>query len=117
MQKGRVFVWCSEAEAYETVPPERMTRSYYLRRALLRGMVAFRRSPPAMKVYGVAKSITAVVIYAPLLVVLLATGSHQFMRYLIKYCDHLGKLMAAVGLAVIKERSWKATNAPSGQTP
>jgi hypothetical protein len=27
------------------------------------------------------------------------------MRYLIKYCDHLGKLMAAVGLTVIKERN------------
>ena len=115
MQKGRVFVWCNEAEAYETVPPERMTRSYYLRRALLRGMVAFRQPTLAMKVYGVAKSLAAVAVYTPLLIVLLATGSHLFMRYLIKFCDHLGKLLAAVGLTVIKERNWETGHLPSGQ--
>jgi glycosyltransferase involved in cell wall biosynthesis len=70
MEKGYVFVWCSEAEAYETVPPERMTRSYHLRRALLRGMVVFRRSTPALKVLGVAKSLAAVAVYTPLLAVL-----------------------------------------------
>lgn len=117
MQRGHVFVWCNEAEAYESVPPERMTRSYYLRRALLRGMVSFRRSPLAMKVSGVAKSLAAVAVYTPLLAVLLATGSHLFMRYLIKYCDHLGKLMAAVGLAVIRERSGEAAVLPRAAHP
>jgi glycosyltransferase involved in cell wall biosynthesis len=105
LSRGRTFVWCNEAEAYEMVPPERLTRSYYLRRALLRGTVAFRQPTLRLKAIGVVKSLAAVTLYTPLLLVLLATGSHLFMRYLIKYCDHLGKLMAAVGLTVIKERS------------
>jgi succinoglycan biosynthesis protein ExoM len=36
-QRGRVFVWCNEAIAYETVPPSRRSRGYMLKRALLRG--------------------------------------------------------------------------------
>ena len=116
IQKGYVFVWCNEAEAYETVPPERMTRSYYLRRALLRGMVAFRRSTPAMKAFGAAKSLAAVIVYTPLLVVLVFTPG-LFMKYLIKYCDHLGKLMAAVGLTVIKERNGDAGDLPAAARP
>jgi glycosyltransferase involved in cell wall biosynthesis len=114
MAKGYVFVWCNEAEAYETVPPERMTRSYYLRRALLRGTVAFRRSTPAMKVFGVAKSLAAVIVYTPLLVCLVFFPG-LFMRYLIKYCDHLGKLTAAAGLPVIKERNSGAVAAAKRQ--
>ena len=105
LHRGRTFIWCNEAEAYEMVPPERLTRSYYLRRALLRGTVAFRQPTLRLKAIGVAKSLAAVTLYTPLLVVLLATGSDLFMSYLIKYCDHLGKLTAAVGLAVIKERT------------
>jgi len=115
LSRGRTFVWCNEAEAYEMVPPERLTRSYYLRRALLRGTVAFRQPTLRLKAIGVAKSLAAVTLYTPLLPVLLVTGSHLFMRYLIKYCDHLGKLMAAVGLTVIKERNWETGHLPSGQ--
>src|SRR5450432_1624341 len=37
MEKGCSFVWCSEAVAYEVVPPSRCTSRYMLRRALLRG--------------------------------------------------------------------------------
>jgi succinoglycan biosynthesis protein ExoM len=115
LHQGRTFVWCNEAEAYEMVPPERLTRSYYLRRALLRGTVAFRQPTLRLKAVGVAKSLAAVTLYTPLLPVLLATGSHLFMRYLIKYCDHLGKLLAAVGLAVVKERGWETADLPGGQ--
>ena len=35
--QGQTFVWCNEAVVYETVPPSRWTRSYMLKRALLRG--------------------------------------------------------------------------------
>jgi glycosyltransferase involved in cell wall biosynthesis len=116
MEKGYVFVWCNEAEAYETVPPERMTRSYHLRRALLRGMVVFRRSTPALKVLGIAKSLAAVAVYTPLLAVLAFTPG-LFMRYLIKCCDHLGKLMAAAGLTVIRERGGDTIVQPGTARP
>ncbi len=37
MDLGKVFVWCAEAVAYETVPAERTRISFQVRRALLRG--------------------------------------------------------------------------------
>ena len=107
LRSGRTFVWCNEAEAYEMVPPERLTRSYHLQRALLRGVVAFRQPTARLKVLGVAKSAAAIAVYTPLMPVFLVAGPAVLMKYLIKYCDHLGKLMAAVGLNVIKERSWE----------
>ena len=36
-KRGCVFRWCNEGVVYETVPKERWTRTYMLKRALLRG--------------------------------------------------------------------------------
>ncbi len=105
MEKGYTFIWCNDAVAYETVPAERLTRGYYLRRALLRGKVAFHHPPLKIKIAGIAKSVVAVPLYSLLLPLFLIAGSHVFMKYLIKYCDHVGKLLAAVGLNFVKERS------------
>jgi len=35
--KGRTIFWCNEAPVYESVPPERLKRGYFLKRGLLRG--------------------------------------------------------------------------------
>ncbi|HXD75849.1 MAG TPA: glycosyltransferase family A protein, partial [Vicinamibacterales bacterium] len=40
IDKGRRFVWCNEAIAYETVPPIRWQRTFMLKRALLRGAIS-----------------------------------------------------------------------------
>jgi hypothetical protein len=52
----------------------------------------------------VAKSLVAVPCYTLGLPVCLLFGQHVFMKYLIKNCDHLGRLLAACGLEVIKEK-------------
>ena len=36
---GRTFVWCDEAEAYETVPPDRWTTAFHVRRFLRSGTI------------------------------------------------------------------------------
>jgi succinoglycan biosynthesis protein ExoM len=95
--KGYVFVWCDEAAVYETQPKERLRRSYLLRRALLRGSVAYRHIPTTR---GVLKSVAAVCLYTTALPLLQCTGHHRFMKYLLKACDHLGKLLAFVGVKV-----------------
>jgi succinoglycan biosynthesis protein ExoM len=115
MRNGRTFVWCNEAEAYELVPPERLTRSYHLRRALLRGAVAFRQPTLRLKVLGVTKSAAAAAAYTFLMPFFLAAGHHVFMKYLIKECDHLGKLAAAMGITVVKERTWETPASQAGQ--
>lgn len=104
MGEGCVFVWCNEAPVYETVPPERMKRLYFMKRALLRGAVTAGMIPVSVR--GTLKSLLACLIYIPSLPFLQLAGHHYFMKYLVKSCDHIGKLLATFGIDIVKERTW-----------
>jgi succinoglycan biosynthesis protein ExoM len=99
IEKGYVFIWCDEALAYEVVPPIRWNRGFMLRRALLSGSIS--RLQPAFGPLDVIKSMAAVPTYAAGLPLALALGHHRFMLCLVKLCDHLGKLLALVGIRPI----------------
>ena len=101
-RSGHVFVWCNEAVAYETVPPSRWTRRYMLKRALLRGNIVLKHQ--AGRKVLVAKSLAALPAYSLILPVALLCGQHVFMKYGIKFCDHLGRLLALCGLNPVNER-------------
>lgn len=101
-ERGRVFVWCNEAIAYETVPPSRCTRGYMLKRALLRGRNILKH--PVGRLGLLARSAVAVPIYSLALPAVLLLGQHWFMRYCIKLCDHLGRLLAIIGVNPVAER-------------
>lgn len=98
---GRVFIWCNEAIAYESVPPIRWKRSFMIRRALLRGKMSLHHH---RGVRDVTKSLFAVVAYTVILPILFLLGHHRFMKYLIKICDHTGKLLAFIGMDPIREK-------------
>jgi glycosyltransferase involved in cell wall biosynthesis len=95
IEKGHRFVWCNEAVAYEIVPAERCKRSFMLRRALLRGKVSLEH--PDMGAPQVLKSAIAIMIYSIALPFLFLIGHHWFMKYLVKTCDHAGRILAFVG--------------------
>lgn len=97
--EGKRFIWCAEAEAFETVPRARWQRKYLLRKALLRGATAGLHTNAT----GVAKSIVAVPLYSLALPVALVIGQHMFMTLLVKICDRLGKLLILVGINPIRE--------------
>jgi glycosyltransferase involved in cell wall biosynthesis len=99
--KGRVFIWCDEAEAYEVVPPVRWKRSFMLRRALLSGATSLVGKSDAR---DIARSLIAVPAYALWLPFTVPLGHAQSMRLLVKLFDHLGKLLAAVGIKPIKDQ-------------
>ncbi|MGH9470552.1 MAG: glycosyltransferase family 2 protein [Terriglobia bacterium] len=101
MERGHVFVWSSEAVTYEAVPPVRWKRSFMLRRALLRGYAA--RLQPTFGGRDLLKSLVAVPAYLLVLPVALALGHHRFMALLVKSCDHLGKVLASVGIRPVKQ--------------
>jgi glycosyltransferase involved in cell wall biosynthesis len=103
IESGCVFVWCNEACVYETVPPERFTRVYFLKRALLRGVVSSRYV--SFISFSMLKSLIAFILYTSALPFLFLIGNHIFMIYLIKDCDHIGKILALCGLKIIKERA------------
>ena len=101
-ERGCRFVWCNEAIVYEIVPPTRWSRSYMLHRALLRGKNALKRSNGRGKL--IVKSALAAPLYLLIMPGALLSGQHVFMKYGIKFCDHLGRLLALVGLNPINER-------------
>jgi succinoglycan biosynthesis protein ExoM len=96
--KGMRFVWCEEAPVYEEVTAERCTRSFMLRRALLRGQL------PHFKKADFLRSLLAVPIYTAVLPLLFLTGHHVFMKYLIKDFDHIGRILSLFGVRLIKDK-------------
>ncbi len=101
-QQGHVFRWCNEGVTYESVPPARWKRSYMLRRALLRGKNILKH--PTGRLRMLATSAVAVPLYSLILLPTLILGQHHFMKYCIKLCDHLGRLLAFARLNPVNER-------------
>jgi succinoglycan biosynthesis protein ExoM len=101
-EKGCTFVWCNEAPAYEVVPPQRWTRSYMLSRAMLRGRNILRHPKERPKLLAI--SAVAVPLYSVMLPFTLLLGQHVFMKYGIKFCDHLGRVLTALHLNPVTER-------------
>ncbi len=99
---GNRFVWCNEAVAYETVPPHRWEHGFLLRRALHRGSHSLQH--PTGRLRGVLKAAVAVPLYALALPFLFVAGRHFFMRYLVRLCDHAGRLLGFCGLYKVTER-------------
>jgi len=102
MDAGKVFIWCNEAVVYEVVPPGRWKRTFMLKRALLRGAME-----PRVATFGmtdVVKSALAVPVYLLVLPFMLFLGQHRFMAVLVRLCDHLGKLLALVGIHLVSEQ-------------
>lgn len=100
-KEGHVFLWCNEAVAYEVVPPVRWSRTFMLRRALLRA--AMEPKTPTFAARDIAKSVIAVPSYITALLVAFVLGHNKFMSFLVRLCDHLGKLLALVGINPVRE--------------
>jgi glycosyltransferase involved in cell wall biosynthesis len=101
IQKGHVFIWCDEAVAYEVVPAIRWKRGFMLRRALLQGSSSFLNRD--RRGFYIAKSIICVPVYTASLPFALLLGHHRFMTLLVKLFDHVGKLLAVMGINAVKE--------------
>lgn len=102
IEKGRVFVWCDGAPVYETIQPIRWKRKVLIKRALLRGKMALNVRGSGLS--SVIKSVVAIAVYTCGLPIFLLLGQHVFMKYLIKNCDHLGKVLAFAGIDLVKEK-------------
>jgi glycosyltransferase involved in cell wall biosynthesis len=102
IEKGHVFIWCNEAVAYEVVPPIRWRRTFMLRRALLRGSI--EPKTPNFGIGDIAKSLIAIPVYTAALLFAWMLGQSKFMNLMVRLCDHLGKLLALIGIDPIKDQ-------------
>ena len=106
IEQGHVFVWCAKAPVYEIVKPERWKIKVLVKRALLRG----KKTPYSLgfEPKNILISVAAILIYTislPLLFVLIPLfGCDVFMKYLIKNCDHLGKILALFGIELVRDK-------------
>lgn len=102
-QAGKTFVWCDESAVYELVPASRLTRRYYLKRAFLQGRISLKYAVDRPSVFGTLrvaiKAFAAAVIYTIALPVLFLFGDHVGMKYLIKDCHHISRLLAILGIS------------------
>jgi hypothetical protein len=99
---GHTFIWCNEAAVREVVSPHRLTRSFMIKRAFLRGATGFKLSHGRW--LRVGKAAVAVPLYAVALPFLALAGHHVFMKMVIKICDHTGVLLAMLGLNPVNQR-------------
>jgi succinoglycan biosynthesis protein ExoM len=101
MENGKRFMWCREAAVWEEVPKVRWKRGFMMRRSLLQGTSAANH--PTCGAWDISKSMIAAPLYTLILLLALPAGQDKFMILIVKICYHLGKLLGAAGLNVIKD--------------
>jgi hypothetical protein len=99
--EGRRFIWSGEAEVFETLPPARWTRRYYLRRAYFQG--AHAALQPGRGMVDSLKSVVAIPVYTAALPLALLCGQHYFMTLMVKLCDHAGRLLFKMKINPMRE--------------
>jgi succinoglycan biosynthesis protein ExoM len=110
MGTGCRFIAVEEAPVYEIVPPERWTKQYYLKRALVNGANAYRNG--LSEIRGLSrftvplKSIAALLIYVPAIPFCACLGSHVLMNCLVRGGHHLSRLLTMIGIEMIKKRDF-----------
>jgi glycosyltransferase involved in cell wall biosynthesis len=107
IDSGYKFIWCADAPVYETVPPVRWKKSFYIKRAFLRGrnnFISSRNRPLKSKIATTVKSLIAFTVYTSLLPSLLFMPEHKKMNFYDSYFHHAGRLISTIGLDVIKQR-------------
>ena len=101
IERGHSFVWCNEAVVNEAIPQSRWKRSFLLRKALFEGAIEPLLHPNA-GFSTFAKSAIAVPSYSAALPFAFFVGHHIFMTFLVKLFYHVGKLLGAFGIRLIK---------------
>lgn len=96
---GRRFVWCAEAVVHETVPPDRCTTAYRMRRNFVTGQqwatIMIRRSRRPRLAAGVitARAMVQFVLVAGLWLVRRVRGADQAIPVAFKLAETAGKLL------------------------
>jgi succinoglycan biosynthesis protein ExoM len=110
LQAGYRVVAVEGAPVHESVPPERWTKSYHLRRAVVGGYNAYTNYRSDIR--GIRhltiplKSAVAAAGYIIALPFAALLGSHRLMKCLLGEAYHLSFLGAVLGIEIIKKRNF-----------
>ena len=110
MALGYRFVAVQEAPVYETVPPSRQTRQYWITRALVQASNERKFRAPHLKglskVLAPLKAIAALGVYTLWLPVAAVIGRHALVKYQEKCAYHGSWLLAMVGVDLARHRNF-----------
>jgi glycosyltransferase involved in cell wall biosynthesis len=110
MKVGYRFVAIEEAPVYEIVPPGRWTMKYYLMRSLAHGFNSYKNR--VEEIHGLSrvmmplKSMLALFAYILLIPFSACLGTHRLVRCLEGGGYHLSRLLAMLGIEVIRKRTF-----------
>lgn len=90
MAAGFRFAWWRAAEVIEYVPGHRLTLKFFVRRAFFRGRIASLWANRGGK--NAVKSVCALLVYAPMLLVTAPFNRVRFIRTLVSASAHAGML-------------------------
>jgi succinoglycan biosynthesis protein ExoM len=110
MELGYQFIAVEEAPIYETVPPKRWSKSYWLHRALVNGFnsqkyLAGERNK-LKSTAAILKSAFALPIYLVCAPVCACLGTHVLMNCMERGFYHLSRLAAVFGIELWKKRDF-----------
>lgn len=109
IEAGRVFVWCNEAPVYETVPPERWDKYFYLRKNTriggLTGEQVRQRESIIQCVYSLIKSTAWITITTIILPFALLAGKHIYMRAITKLMYNVGLISGLMSCTLQRYRN------------
>jgi succinoglycan biosynthesis protein ExoM len=102
MALGRIFVWCDEATAYETVPPERWQISFHMKKVFIIGAVYGEnlRKSGFSGFTGFLKSIVSVPVWSIAFFVLFPFGKHLWIPPTLKLTYSVSCILSYCGLSL-----------------
>jgi len=110
MAHGCRFVAVDEAPVYETVPPTRWTRKYWLKRALVNGFNSARYAKAERSLlrrcWLTLSAVGRAIAYASALPLFALMGHHRAMFAAEKGCYHFSRACAGIGIEVWKVRDF-----------
>jgi len=110
MALGCRFIAVEEAPVYEIVSPERWTKYYYIKRALVNGYNSHKyktyRRGSMRQIASAIKSTGAVIAYTLAMPASALIGTHMVVKFAEKGSHHLSQLFAMIGIELVKKRSF-----------
>ena len=110
MELGFRFIAADEAQVYEIVPPERWSKSYFVRRALVNGYNAqkylARESNNLKSTAALLKSAFALSVYTVSAPACAFMGTHILVKCMERGFYHLSRLAAVFGIELWKKRDF-----------
>jgi glycosyltransferase involved in cell wall biosynthesis len=104
LDKGRKFIWCDEAIVYETVPENRWSVKFYLKRNYGIGTTAGTQQHQNLKIHMALKSLLLLVGYLVILPPALLCGKHNWIKIMIRIFYNAGFLFSFFRLVEVQKR-------------